>query len=172
MLPREDTSTCTKQIYWNARQDKRKHKNWKKKEEERGVTNRIGICIVHKTYKSFVYRTCRQCWSVGNHECIPLVKINFVNSNFLLFCRACLVRSHRFNAKICFEKYALSPKILPKNCPKSAFQTKPAKFDTFWPISRDLVHIFQNRFLCWNYEIELVNLNTMNPMIRKIFFHL
>ena len=56
-------------------------------------------------------------------------------------------QSHGFNAKIGFEKYATSPKIIPKNCPKSAFQTKPAKFDTFWPISRDWVHIFQNQFL-------------------------
>ena len=56
-------------------------------------------------------------------------------------------RTHGFNAKIGFEKYVPSPKILPKKCPKSAFQTKPAKFDTFWPISRDSMHIFQNRFL-------------------------
>ena len=34
--------------------------------------------------------------------------------------------------KISFEKCASSPKILPKKCPKSAFQTKPAKFGTFW----------------------------------------
>ena len=39
--------------------------------------------------------------------------------------------THGFNAKIGFEKYAPSPKILSKKCPKSAFQTKPAKFDTF-----------------------------------------
>ena len=40
-----------------------------------------------------------------------------------------------FNTEIGFEKYAASPKILPKKCLKSAFQTKPAKFDTFWSIS-------------------------------------
>ena len=55
--------------------------------------------------------------------------------------------THGFNAKISFEKCAPSPKILPKKCPKSAFQTKPAKFDTFWPFSLASVHIFQNRFL-------------------------
>ena len=33
-------------------------------------------------------------------------------------------RTHGSNAKIDFEKYAPSPKILPKNCPKSSFQTK------------------------------------------------
>ena len=81
-------------------------------------------------------------------------------------------RTHGSNAKIGFEKYAPSPKILPKKCPKSAFQTKPAKFDTFWPISRDSVHIFQNRFLRWNRESEPVVLNTMNPIIRTIFFSL
>ena len=40
-------------------------------------------------------------------------------------------RTHGFNAKIGFEKYVPSPKILPKKCRKSAFQTKPAKFGTF-----------------------------------------
>ena len=53
-------------------------------------------------------------------------------------------RTHGFNAKIGFEKYAPTPKILPKTCLKSALQTKPAKFDTILPISRDLVHIFQS----------------------------
>ena len=57
-------------------------------------------------------------------------------------------QSHGFNAKIGFEKYAPSPMLLQNNCPKSAFQTKPSKFDTFLPISRDSVHIFQNRLLC------------------------
>ena len=45
--------------------------------------------------------------------------------------------SHSFNAKISFEKYAQSPQLLRKNCPKLAFQTKPSKFDTFLPISWD-----------------------------------
>ena len=31
--------------------------------------------------------------------------------------------------------------ILPKKCWKSTFQINPAKFDTFWPISRDPMHI-------------------------------
>ena len=79
-------------------------------------------------------------------------------------------QSHGFNPKIGFEKYVPSPKSLPKKCPKSAFQTKPTKFDTFLPISRDSVHIFQNRFLHWNCEIEPVDLNTINPIIRTIFF--
>ena len=59
-----------------------------------------------------------------------------------------------------------------KKLRKSAFQTKPAKFDTFLPISRDSVHIFQNRFLCWNREAESVSLNTINPITRIIFFSL
>ena len=58
-------------------------------------------------------------------------------------------KSHDFKAKIGFEKYAPSPKLLRKNCPKSAFQTKPSKFDTFSPISWDSVHIFQNRWKPW-----------------------
>ena len=80
--------------------------------------------------------------------------------------------THSFNAKIGFEKYAPSPKILPKNCLKSAFQTKPAKLDTFWPISQASLHIYQNRFLRWNREFEPVDLNTINPIIRTIFFSL
>ena len=73
-------------------------------------------------------------------------------------------RTHGFNAKIGFEKYAPRPNILSKKCRKSAFQTKPAKLDTFWLISRDSVHISKNR------ESEPVNLNTINPIIRTIFF--
>ena len=79
-------------------------------------------------------------------------------------------RTHGFNAKIGFEKYVTSPEILAKKCPKSAFQTKPAKFGTYWPISRDSLHIFQNRFLRWNRESEPVDLNTMNLIIRTFFF--
>ena len=45
-------------------------------------------------------------------------------------------RTHGFNAKIGFEKFAASPKILTKKCQKSAFQTKPPKFDTFWLYNR------------------------------------
>ena len=40
--------------------------------------------------------------------------------------------THDFNAKIGFKKYAPSPEILLKKCPKLAFQTKPAKFYTLW----------------------------------------
>ena len=39
----------------------------------------------------------------------------------------------RLNAKIGFKKYSPSPKILPKKCQKLACQTKPPKFETFWP---------------------------------------
>ena len=80
--------------------------------------------------------------------------------------------THGFNAKIGFKKYAPSPKILPKKCTKSAFQTKPTKFDTFWLISQDSVHIFSNRFLHCNRESEPVILNTMKPIIQSIFFSL
>ena len=78
--------------------------------------------------------------------------------------------THGFNAKIGFKKYAPSPKISPKKCQKLAFQTKPAKFDTFWPLSLASMHIFQNRFLRWNHEYEPVDLNTMNPIIQRFFF--
>ena len=42
--------------------------------------------------------------------------------------------------------------------------------DTFLVISRDSVHIFQNRFLRWNREFKPVDLNTMNPIIWTFFF--
>merc|ERR1719320_719025 len=58
-----------------------------------------------------------------------------------------LAQSHGFNAKIGFEKYTPSPKSLRKNCPKSAFQPKPSKFDTFLRIPRESVHTFQNQSL-------------------------
>ena len=44
--------------------------------------------------------------------------------------------------------------------------------DTFLVISLDSVHIFQNRFLRWNRESEPLDLNTMNLIIRTIFFSL
>ena len=40
----------------------------------------------------------------------------------------------------------------------------------FLPISRDPVHIFQNRFLRWNRGFKPVVLNTINPIIGRIFF--
>ena len=49
--------------------------------------------------------------------------------------------------KIGFKNCALSQKILAKMCQNFSRQTKPAYFQTFWPISWDSVHIFKNRFL-------------------------
>ena len=48
--------------------------------------------------------------------------------------------------------------------------TKPAYFETFWPISQDSVHIFQNRFLRWNRGLKPVILSTMKPIIGGIIF--
>ena len=56
-------------------------------------------------------------------------------------------RTHDFNATIGFKKDAPSPEISPKKRPKLDFQTKPANFDIFWLIFRDLVHIFKRQFL-------------------------
>ena len=44
--------------------------------------------------------------------------------------------------------------------------------DTLLQIFWDLVHIFKNRFLHWYGEIELVNSNTMNPIIRFFLSYL
>ena len=72
-------------------------------------------------------------------------------------------RTHGFNAKIGFEKYATSPEISAKKCQILLVWFGRPILDTFWPISRDSLHIFQNRFLRWNRESEPVDLNTMNP---------
>ena len=43
--------------------------------------------------------------------------------------------------KMCTDSYDITKKF-----PKSAFQTKPAKFDTLWPTSRHSVHIWKPIF--------------------------
>ena len=59
---------------------------------------------------------------------------------------------HGFNAKIGFDKFALSPEI----------STKVS-------VSWDLVHIFQTRFFHWNHELKPLTLSTRNPLNGKIF---
>ena len=54
--------------------------------------------------------------------------------------------THGFNAKIGFEKYAPGPEILTKMCQNLGCQTKPAYFETFWPLSQDSVQIFKTDF--------------------------
>ena len=78
--------------------------------------------------------------------------------------------THGFSAKIIFEKYATSPEISSKMCPILLVWFGRPILDTFLVISWDSVHIFQNRFLCWNRESKSVDLNTMNPIIETIFF--
>ena len=58
-----------------------------------------------------------------------------------------VLKTTSFNAKIGYKKYVPGPKILTKMCQNPGRQTKPAYFETFWPISQDPLHIFQNRFL-------------------------
>ena len=58
----------------------------------------------------------------------------------------------QFQRKNRFEKYAQSHEILAEMCPNSGRQTKSVKFLTFWPISRDAVHIFKV-----NFYIEIVS---------------
>ena len=43
-------------------------------------------------------------------------------------------------------------------------------FGMFCLISQDPVHIFQNRFLCWNRELKPVDLSTINPKNKTNFF--
>ena len=79
-------------------------------------------------------------------------------------------RTHGFNAKIGFEKYATSPEISAKKCQILLVWFGRPILDTFLVISWDSVHIFQNRFLRWNRESEPVDLNTMNPIFGTTFF--
>ena len=74
---------------------------------------------------------------------------------FMIF-NSTVAQTHGFNAKIGFEKYAPRPKILSKKCQKSAFQTKPAKFDTFWLISRDSVHILILKLYTYHHHSSAV----------------
>ena len=71
-------------------------------------------------------------------------------------------RTHDFNAKIGFEKNAPSPEISPKMCQFLLVWFGTAILGTFLVISRDSVHIFQTRFLCWNGESEPADMNIMN----------
>ena len=52
----------------------------------------------------------------------------------------------------------------------SGRQTKPVRFWTFWPISQDSVHTFQNQFLHWNRGFKPVILSTINPINWTNFF--
>merc|ERR1712105_506100 len=79
-------------------------------------------------------------------------------------------QSHGFNAKIDFEKYVPSPEISAKMCQILLVWFGRPILDTFLVISWDSLHIFQNRFLRWNRESEPLDLNTINPIIRTIFF--
>ena len=76
----------------------------------------------------------------------------------------------RFQHKIGFEKYAQSPDISAKMCQVLLVWFGDLNFGTFWFISRDPVHIFQNRFVCWNREAKPVSLNTMKPYNPNNFF--
>ena len=58
------------------------------------------------------------------------------------------------NAKIGFKKYGKGPKILAKTSQNMKVWFCELYFGTFWLISWDLVHVFQNRFLRWNRELK------------------
>ena len=52
-----------------------------------------------------------------------------------------------FNANIGFEKSAMDPEILAKTSQNMQVWFGDNNFGTFWLISQDQVHIFQNQFL-------------------------
>ena len=70
--------------------------------------------------------------------------------------------AHNFNAKLGLKRYAPSPDILAKMCKDLSCQTKPAYFETFWPIPQDPFHIFQKAIIA----LKLV-LST-NPILQTI----
>ena len=118
-----------------------------------GANNqKVGVLPIPILHVPLILKTQR--WALrSNGKCFPFSGQNdsdpFISEKKLFglygLCYSIRPARHGLNAKISFEKYAPSPKILPKNCQKSAFQTRPSKFDTFWPICLASVHIFQNR---------------------------
>ena len=89
------------------------------------------------------------------------------------------IKNDRLDLTVSMQKtvltnmHALGPEILTKVCQNSGCQTKPSYFETFWPISRDSVRIFQNRFLHWNRELKSVVLSTIKPIneTKKVLPH-
>ena len=76
----------------------------------------------------------------------------------------------RFQHKNQFLNICTESRDIGQNVSNLAGLVWKAIFNTFWLISQDLVHIFENRFLRWNRESEPVDLNTMNLIILTIFF--
>ena len=66
-------------------------------------------------------------------------------------------------------KHAMSIEILVQNCPSRPKQENLTNLGRY---SQDSLQSFQNRLLRCNCESVLVYLNTMNPIIRTIFFSL
>ena len=96
------------------------------------------------------------------HECAPYVwfcplQIPFIG--FIVF--KTFSSKNSFNATIVFWNFLPKPKIWYKMCKL----INVSKLTAFWPIVSATVRIFQNGFLHWNHESELLYLNTVNTII-------
>ena len=78
--------------------------------------------------------------------------------------------SPRFQCKNRFWKICIGSKDIGKKVANFCRFAWAAKFGYFLPISQDLVHIFQNRFLRWKCGLKLVVLSTMKPIIGRNYF--
>ena len=78
--------------------------------------------------------------SMGNFSDFHLEPSNLHFFQFFKF-------AHGFSAKMGFEKYAPGPEILAKASKIMQVWFGDLNFGKFWFISREMVHIFQNRFL-------------------------
>ena len=74
----------------------------------------------------------------------------------------------RFQRKNRFWKICTETQDIIKKVSKISLPNQTSKI---WHILADIsMHIFQNLFLRWNRESKPVDLNTMNPIIQRIFF--
>ena len=78
--------------------------------------------------------------------------------------------AHGLKSKNGFKKCATGPEIFAKTSQNMPVWFGDLNFGTFWWISRDSLHIFQNRFLRWNRNLMPVILSTMNPLNRTKLF--
>ena len=117
------------------------------------------------------------CFLVGKSRTWPplILTTPFITQKkFVHFIRFRVLKttglSSRFQRKNQFWKICIGSWDIDQMCPNSGRQTKSIKFWVFWLISQDSMHVFQNRFLCWNRKLKPVVLSTMNPIKGTTFF--
>ena len=90
----------------------------------------------------------------------PLISPKKNSSNY----RVHGTQNDRLESRVSIQKLVWSPEILAKRSQNMQVWFGNPDFGTFWLISQDPLHIFQNRFLHWNRELKPVVLSTMKPI--------